>query len=201
MTPSRLREVAGAVLLGGASSRMGRDKASVTLGGVAMATRIARRLGELCADVVLVGGIAPPDAPGRRVPDPDGPACPLRGLAGAFAATHAERVLVVATDLPLVTPTVLLALVAWPGAAAVAPRQGGRAQPLCALYERAPALAAAERRLRDGRLSAHGLLEELDAAYLDDADLARVDPDGRALSNLNAPEELARAEAWLARAT
>jgi len=201
MSPGRLRDVAGAVLLGGASTRMGRDKAAVTLGGVALATRIARRLAELCEDVLLVGGTAPPDAAGRRVPDVDAPACPLRGLASAFAAAHAERVLVVATDLALVTPALLLGLVAWPRAAAVAPRTGGRVQPLCALYERAPALAVAERRLRGGRLSAHGLLEELDAVYLDDADLARLDPEARALSNLNAPDELAQAEAWLSRAT
>ena len=55
----RLRDVAGAVILGGGSTRMGRDKARVTIDGVAAATRIARILGALFEDVMLVGGDPP----------------------------------------------------------------------------------------------------------------------------------------------
>ena len=150
----RLRDVAGAVILGGRSTRMGRDKASLTVGGVAAATRIARVLAELFEDVLLVGGDPPSSAPGRRVPDPPGPACPLRGIVAALAAASAERVLVVATDLPLVTPALLLAMVAWPRAEVVVPRPGGVAQPLCALYEREVARRAA---LARRRLVAHTL--------------------------------------------
>jgi molybdopterin-guanine dinucleotide biosynthesis protein A len=179
---------------------MGHDKAHLAIGGVAAATRIACVLAELFEDVLLVGGDPPPGAPGRKVPDPPGPPCPLRGMVAALAAASAERVLIVATDLPLVTPALLLAIVAWPRAQAVAPRPGGVPQPLCALYERAPAERAASARLDSGRLAAKGLLTELEAAYLEDADLAEVDPDGAALVNLNTPEDLARAEALVARA-
>jgi len=195
----RLREVAGAVLLGGRSTRMGRDKASLTIGGVAAATRVARVLESLCEEVLLVGGDPPPNAPGRRVPDPPGPSCPLRGIVAALDAARAERVLVVATDLALVTPAVLLAIVAWPRADVVVPRPGGVAQPLCALYQREVARRLSAARLRDGRLAVQELILELHASYLDDPDLAEVDPAGSALANLNTPEDLARAEALVAR--
>ena len=61
-----------------------------------------------------MGGDPPGDASGRRVSDPDGPRCALRGVTSALESAREERVLIVATDLPLVTPDLLLALVAWP---------------------------------------------------------------------------------------
>jgi molybdopterin-guanine dinucleotide biosynthesis protein A len=188
--------VSGAVLLGGAGSRIGRDKAALTVGGVAAAARVARTLGRLCEEVLLVGGTPPEGTPGRRVPDvEDAPRCALRGLVSALGAARAPRVLVVATDLPLVTPALLLALVAHPEANVVAARPGGLPQPLCALYAREPALAAAAARLARGELALKGLLAELGARFLADGDLAAVDPAGIALSNVNTVEDWARVEA------
>jgi molybdopterin-guanine dinucleotide biosynthesis protein A len=191
--------VSGALLVGGTSQRMGRDKAHVALAGEAVATRLARLLAELCEEVLLVGGDPPADAPGRRVPDVEGPRCALRGLASALAAAHTERVLVLATDLPFVSEALLLALVAWPEADVVLPRDPGGSQPLCAVYRREPALRAASRRLAAGeRLALHELLAELEVRTLPQDVLAALDPDGSALSNLNTPEDLARARARVA---
>ena len=191
----RFANVAGAVLTGGASARMGSDKAALAIGGVASATRVARCLALLCEDVVLVGGNPPPDAPGRRAPDGEGPRSALRGLVAALEATRAERVLVVATDLPFVTPDLLLALVAWPEADAVVPRTADGIHPLCALYRRESALAAARRHLAEERLALSALLGALATRYLEGDDLRAVDPDGTALLNVNTPEDLARATA------
>jgi molybdopterin-guanine dinucleotide biosynthesis protein A len=190
----RIGNVAGAVLVGGASSRMGQDKAHLPVGGVAGATRAARLLGSLFEEVLLVGGSPPADAPGRRVADGDGPVCALRGLVAALAAAAAPRVVVVATDLPLLSPDLLLALVAWPEADAVVPRTSHGAQPLCALYARDAVLPAARARLAAGELALHGLLDAVPTAYLEPADLARLDPDGSALFNLNTPQDLATLE-------
>ena len=89
---------------------MGSDKAHAEIGGIALATRIAGLLARLFEDVMLVGGDPPPDAPGRRVPDTEGPTGALRGLVTALEAARAPQVLVVATDLPLLTPDLVLAL-------------------------------------------------------------------------------------------
>lgn len=189
--PGRIANITGAVLIGGFSLRMGRDKARLEIGGEPLATRTARLLAELFEDVVLVGGDPPPGAPGRRVADPEGPACALRGLVGALAAARAPRVLVVATDLPLLTPELLLALVAWPEADVVLPRAGGRFEPLCALWSR-EALGPARARLADGRLALHELVGALDAVALEGEDLRSVDPEGQALANANTPEDWER---------
>jgi molybdopterin-guanine dinucleotide biosynthesis protein A len=190
----RIGNVAGAVLAGGASSRMGRDKAHLEVGGVAGATRAARLLESLFEEVLLVGGNPPADAPGRRVPDGAGPACALRGLVAALAAAAAPRVLVVATDLPRLGEDLPLALVAWPEADAVVPRTSRGPQPLCALYARDAVLPVARARLASGELALHGLLAALRTAYLEPADLARLDPQGTALFNLNTPDDLAALE-------
>lgn len=196
----RIATISAAVLAGGASSRMGRDKAFAKIRGVAAAARIAQLLGDLFEEVLLVGGEPPREAPGRRVADPEGPTSALRGLTSALDAAAGERVLVVATDLPLVTRALLLALVAWPEADAVVPRTDDGCHPLCALYRRDTALPVARSRLAAGELKLSGLLDALDTRYLDGRDLEQVDPEGIALINVNTPEDLARAESLLASA-
>ncbi len=215
MSDGRLANVSAALLIGGASTRMGRDKALLTLSGVALATRIARLLGSLVEDVMLVGGTPPAEAAGRRVADLDGPASSLRGLASALAAARTPRVLVVATDLPLVTPALLLGLLARPPAHAVVPRRpdpaktdagtgagpaSGRAprlrtDPLCAVYDVAAVLPRAREQLTSGRLALRSLLDRIEVDFVEGEDLAALDPGGHALDNTNTPEEWAAAEA------
>jgi molybdopterin-guanine dinucleotide biosynthesis protein A len=190
-TEGRLANVAAALLLGGASTRMGADKAQLALGGEPLATRLARLLATLCEDVLLVGGAPPESAPGRRVADPDAPRSALRGLVGALEAASAERVLVLATDLVGVSADLLLALVAAPDADAVVPRTPAGAEPLCALYRREPVLREARARLARGELALHALLAALDVHWLEGDDLLAAGGDARALANVNTPADLA----------
>ena len=195
-----LGNVTGAVLVGGASTRMGSDKAQRPFAGVASATRTSHLLAAHFEDVLLVGGDPPADATGRRVADGDGPRCALRGLVAALGAARGERVLVVATDLPLLTPALLLALVAWPAADVVSPRNAaGHLEPLCAIWTREPALAAAREQLAAGRLALHALIARLGARALEGDDLRAVDPGGVALSNANTPDQWSHLESLASR--
>ncbi len=178
---------------------MGREKASLELGGVELATRLARLLDDLVEELLLVGGEPPASAPGRRVEDPVGPACALRGLVGALEASRAEQVLVLATDLPLVTPELLLALVASPEADAVVPCPAEGPQPLCALYRREPVLRVARARLDAGKLALRGMLDDLSTTRLEGDELLVLDPTGRVLLNVNTPEDLEVARLHLGR--
>lgn len=198
MSEGRFAEIAGALLLGGASERMGSDKAVLEVAGEAAARRTARLLASLFEEVLLVGGEPTEGTPGRRVADPAGPRCALRGLVGALEAARAPRVLVVATDLPGLTADLLLALVALPEADVVVPRtSGGGLEPLCALYRRESVLPLARARLGAGELALHGLIGALAATTLAGGTLAAFDPDGAALANANTPEDWARARARL----
>src|SRR5262245_57529654 len=182
-----LANVSAALLLGGASERMGSDKALLEIEGAPAAERLAGRLASLCEDVLLVGGTPPPGAAGRRVRDPEGPRSALRGVVAALEAARGEHVLVLATDLFGVTEELLLALVAAPEADVVAPRTERGPEPLCALYRREPALREARARLAAGRLALHELLAVLRVSWLEGDDLAALGPPERLLANVNDP--------------
>ncbi len=102
-----MAETIGVVLAGGASRRMGRDKAAMAVAGETLAARAARLLLGLCPRVVLADGgrgLLPdlpslPDAPGQG---------PAAGILGAARAWPGHPLLVLACDLPRV-PAALLA--------------------------------------------------------------------------------------------
>jgi molybdopterin-guanine dinucleotide biosynthesis protein A len=192
-TEGRLAAVAAAILVGGRSSRMGRDKASLVLEaeGVSLLERAARMVAPLASEVWIVGGpVRHVDGVATRwTADPPGAECALRGLVAALEASDRELVWVIAVDLPHLEPELLLALFAHPPAEAVVPRHGGRVHSLCGLYRRAPVLEAARRRLAAGENALRDLLDEIDTAYLEGEDLEAIDPDGRQLINVNTPEQ------------
>jgi molybdopterin-guanine dinucleotide biosynthesis protein A len=191
---SRFATVSAAILVG-CRAEVGASRLAVA--GVANTTRIANRLVRLFEDVMLVGADSPPEAPGRRVADVAGPECALRGVVSALEAARTERVLVVACDLPLISSELLLALVAWPEADLVLPRTRDGLQPACALFRRDAVLPIARTRLADGRLALRALAEVLETSEIGPDDVARIDPLGSALTPVDTPARLERAEALL----
>ncbi len=127
--------VAGILLTGGTSRRMGFDKASIPIGGVPCAARVAKVLRAVVAHAVEVG----PGTSGlpavREEPPGGGPLVAVCAGARALEESGSTRpALVVACDLPLVTESVLRTLADWPGSRSVVPMIGGRPQPLCARW-------------------------------------------------------------------
>jgi molybdenum cofactor guanylyltransferase len=188
--------VAAAVLAGGASRRMGRDKATLAVGGVELASVALAAAARVADPVVLV---APEGHPARRlatrlVTDPG--RGPLAALAAALDALDADHVLVLAGDHPGLRVELLAHLVGLaPGAEAVACRRGPRLEPLVAVYRRAPALALARARLAEaaGDHSLAGLLAGLGTLVVEEPRWRALDPDGRSFVDLDDPADL---EAW-----
>jgi len=174
---------------------MGSDKAQLEWQGNAWATRTARLLDRLFDETLLVGGAPAPDAPGRRITDLPGPTCALLGVATALEAASNERVLVVATDLPLLEADLLLALTAWPEADAVVPVDPHGEQPLCAIYGREACLPVAHARLEANQLALRGWLDELETSRVSLSELGFDFEGATLLTNVNTPQELANLEA------
>jgi len=192
----------GAVLAGGESRRMGRDKAEIVIDGEPLLARTARTLLEVFGEVLVVGGerAASGLPPGvRALPDERPGLGPVGGIATALASSSNDMVFVCACDMPLLDTKAVSALVDAAlrarGARAVAPRVGGEVHPLAAVYARG-CLDAARAALDGGRLSAREFLEEVRAVYVDIDVGSHV---ARALTNVNTPEELAKVEAELGR--
>jgi molybdopterin-guanine dinucleotide biosynthesis protein A len=192
-----MQDVEGFILVGGASSRMGEDKARLTLGGRDFVGRIREALGDLTEKVTLVGSAercaAWPRLP--SVPDFYVEWGALGGLHAALAACRAEWAVVAACDLPFVTGELFLRLASLrENFDAVVPVQGdGRWQPLCALYRAKAAGTLAAGLIAAGERRPRALLDRLRTrrvAFDELSDLVGAD---LFFTNVNTPEDYARA--------
>ncbi|HEV8626359.1 MAG TPA: molybdenum cofactor guanylyltransferase [Acidimicrobiia bacterium] len=162
--PQRPAAVGGLLLTGGASRRMGTDKALIEVGGQRLVDRTAAVL-RAVADPVVEVGPGWSDLPAvREDPPGSGPLAALSaGAAALRAAGHDGPVLVLAVDMPRVSVELLQFLAGRAGTATAVPRAGGHPQPMCARYG-PDVLAAVDERLAAGGRSLRDLLETLAAS-------------------------------------
>jgi molybdenum cofactor guanylyltransferase len=200
---------AGIVLAGGRSTRMGRPKAALEWHGSTLLQRVAGIVGRAVDGPVVVV-----KAPGQELPELPGGVTiatdaregrgPLQGLAaGLAAAGDAHWAYVSATDLPLLHPAFVAAVL---GAAqredvdVAVPVAHGFRHPLAAAY-RTALLPEVERLVAKDLMKPGLLLErarvlELDeASLLRDRELAARDPKLLSLLNVNDQAEFERARA------
>jgi molybdenum cofactor guanylyltransferase len=184
--------VIGALLAGGAGSRLGAEsKPAALLGGRPLASYPAAALTEVCDEVAIVckGDTSLPELPGvSRWEEPDEPRHPLTGIVHALERAEAP-VLVCAADMPFVTPDACRTLlqVASQGAEAVVATADGVMQPTFALYA-VSALDLLRAAPSDAPLTA--TIETLDPL--------RVAMPTALVRSVNTPEDLAEAEELLA---
>ncbi len=196
MTPNS--EIAGFILAGGESTRMGRNKAALELGGVPMLVRTARLVEAVAGTPRIVGNLNGFDSFGLTAIADDWPgAGPLGGIATAVRVSTAPWNLVVACDLPYLTQPwleFLLARALASQADAVIPMNTRGAEPLCAMYhkncERAirAALDRGIRKVTDG-------LSEVLVELIDPFEWKAFDSEGLLFKNMNSPEDYEEARA------
>ncbi len=195
------RAATAAILLGGDSKRMGRDKATLNWQGHSLLEHVHRQVAPLVAEVLLVTrpdridttrALAPPDA--RVIADTIDARGPLAGIHAALrAATHAS-VLALACDMPRVSPPLLAGLLDDPRGDVVIPRPGAFFEPLPAVYRRS-CLPAIEAVLEQGSARVPAFFSAVRLSVWDDARLRALDPDLASLANWNRPEDIPGAEA------
>jgi molybdenum cofactor guanylyltransferase len=185
--------LAGVVLCGGRSGRMGVDKALVDAGGEPLVARAARTLAEVAEPVFLA-----PGRPGRLGPDlgyeevedelPD--AGPLGGLVAAMAASPHPLVAALAVDMPFASPAVFRLLRrVHAGEDAVVPIAALGPEPLHAVYA-VRCLASLRGALAGGRFGVRSALRSLLVREVPESEWRQADPSGRFALNLNRVEDL-----------
>ena len=174
-------DCSGYVLVGGRSSRMGRDKATLPFHGTTLAESIAREVVLAAGSAVLVGNASLGIAdlyPGEG---------PLGGILTALHHSRTDWNLIVACDMPFAQAGFLRKLLEAArdsGADALMPRgPAGLPEPLCAVYHRR-ARGAIQARFDAGIRKITRALEDLLVVWLD-----VVEAD--CFQNLNTPEEWA----------
>lgn len=177
------------ILAGGAASRLGGiDKMVLRVGEASLLDRVLAAAEPLCSRLVVVGPVRPTTAPGvvfTTESTPGGGPVPAV-LAGLAEAGGADKVFVLAADLPLLSTTALeqlvVALKETAAGAAAAACDNGDPNPLLAVY-RYEVLRSAAQRLRAGAagVAAAQLLPE-------DTVVVPIDPDDSI--NVNTPADL-----------
>lgn len=170
------------ILTGGASSRLGRDKAFVEVDGLPLVLRVANALAEAATVTAVGGDVVGLSQLGLEAVDDNHPGeGPLGGIAQALTIGAAGVVLVVACDMPFLDGATVRALVQSLGVydCAVATVDGVR-QPTLAAWRRGAPVAPA---FLDGERSPRRLLSSLDVVEVPLGD-ARVAYD------VDTPEDL-----------
>ncbi len=181
---SRVRNSSGApliifILAGGRSSRMGRDKSRLLLGGKTFLQRV-------------IGTARHLDVPVELITDDDTPGLgPIGGVATAFNRFRFQRALFLSCDMPLITPELLRQFAEARGAL-FASDNGRPGFPFLLTRNAGSALKAA---LKQKRYSIQEFSQALQADLL-------VPEDPHQLANINTPEDYETVrQAWQAQRT
>ena len=212
-TPIPIPDIAGFVLAGGKSIRMGRDKASLSFAGQPLAVRALNLLREVGLPASLAGANSSLASFAPVVPDLEPGLGPLGGICAALASTSARRAVFLPVDLPLLPASLITLLVHHAQVTrrpVTLPAVGGFTQTFPVVLDRAvlPSLAA---ELAAGRRGCFAAFQAASAnlgqpvsvvpveLLVQSGQLAHPDaiPAFRWFLNVNSPDDLERAQALL----
>lgn len=207
----------GIVLAGGASRRMGQSKAWIKLGGRFFIVRVVEVLRQVCDEILIVANDAAEframDV--RVVPDEFPDTGSLGGLYSGLKAAEDALVVAVACDMPFLNPAVLRFLISLsPGYDIVIPsvrdarkagQQGTTADtakkknlhPLHAVY-RKTCLTPMREAIAGDDLRMISFHHAVRVRMVGQTELQPLDRGFLSLWNVNTPEELQRASAFVA---
>ncbi|MCL4296011.1 MAG: molybdenum cofactor guanylyltransferase [Anaerolineae bacterium] len=190
--------VSVAILAGGQSKRMGRDKAFLEVGDQPVIERVVSRVRGLTDDL-FISANEPEKYACLGLPIvadiyPDKAA--LGGMYSVIQAARHPHVLVVACDMPFLHVGLLQYLIELAPTADVVVPLINPPQPetLHAVYSKV-CLPAVERRLLADQLRIIGFFDEVSVRYLERAEVARFDPQFYSFLNMNTPEEWEKVQA------
>jgi molybdopterin-guanine dinucleotide biosynthesis protein A len=188
-------QLSGFVLAGGKSTRMGQDKAAITLNGLTLLQHALAALREVCRDVAILGKH---ELYGNLGPVYEDifPGCgPLGGIHAALSNSQTQFNLIIAVDTPFLAPEFLSYLAERAidsDAIVTTPKIEDYTQPLFTVYS-LDFLPIAEQSLRSGNYKIVPLFPEGRTLVIQEAELRQFAFAADMFENLNTPEDLARA--------
>jgi len=193
--------VAGYILAGGGSTRFGRDKALVEVGGMPMLERMIELLQRVTKQVKIVAPPAKYDAFAAEIVQDRWPGeGPLGGIITALkdaakSPAVCEWNLIVSCDMPFLTGEWLAFLgerAASSKAQVVIPHSAGGPEPLCACY-RTDAAEPLVKAFGSGVRKIMEAVKHVTMEVLDEADWKRFDSAGRLFWNMNTAADYEKA--------
>ena len=188
-------DAAGFVTAGGASSRMGRDKAWLELGGLTMIEHVIAAIRPVTSSVSVIANR--PEYQRLGVPlyqDENFGVGPMEAIRVALANANAARVVLVGCDMPFVTPELfrLLLKLSDTHQAVVPLDTTGRLEPLCAVYA-VDALSTVTELIADGARKIRLLFDRISTRYVGFDQLCHLRGADLFFENINTEQEYRRA--------
>ena len=184
--------VVAAILAGGKSRRMGQDKAFVKIDGVFMIEKVLDVITPLISQTVIIANN--PEAYRRfSLPvyaDTITGMGPLSGLHTAFEKTGAEKILLVACDMPHINPDIVRYLIEydeWKEEALI-PFAGGREQGLLALYKRS-AIDKVANDILQKAIQFDQFRKVISKRLIAEEELEKIEPSLKTFDNINSQED------------
>ena len=174
-----------AILIGGDSSRMGSDKATFQVDGVAMANRVAAAAAEAgAAEILMIGGTQAraKNLSGAWKKDAFPGEGPLGGVITALKAAEHDTVVVLSCDMPFITAAVINSLVRGLADAQATVGRTDRLNWLCAAWSKEECLKPLQGVWKRNERAVHR------AAVL--LDVVEVPVPAVAVRNVNTPSDL-----------
>lgn len=188
--------ISAAILVGGLSRRMGRDKAFVSVGGVPMALAVARILKRVTGSMpfLVAKSVKKYESLGLPVVRDEMPhRCALAGIHAALDHAQTSRVLITTCDQPFLSPKLLREMIHTSGTVVVCEiRRDERSglEPFPGIYSR-ELLDVLSDSFADGVLSVQENLFAVGFPTILDERLVRsLDPELKTFRNLNTRETL-----------
>lgn len=184
---------------GGASTRMGNDKALLPFNGEPLIQRVMARLASIADEIFIVSNhperfkafdlpVYPDELPGIGA---------LGGLYTALTRANGDLLAMAACDMPFAEPKLLEHManeMVDTAIDAMVPKTNGYYEPAFAVYRRSVCLPLVRQSIDLGEKRLISWFERARIETLPDATLAELDPLRRAFVNVNTPEEFAAAE-------
>jgi molybdopterin-guanine dinucleotide biosynthesis protein A len=185
------RPLAGVVLCGGRSTRMGFDKATLRFQGETLLHRALARLDTVCDPVMVAPGDLALTLTGRAsAADAVHDSGPLGGLVTALRLSRHRLLAVVAVDLPWIDPQLLRLLADAIGEHDVAVCETAHGiEPLHAVYSTSLLEAAETALISDDRSMRH-LIAGSNALYMSESDWRAAGISEDFTYNVNTPQDL-----------
>ena len=178
-------QVSAAILAGGSSSRMGRDKALLELNGQTLLSIQVSRLRRAGVPDIMISGTDHPCPGARNIADETPHQGPLGGICACMKAARFPALLVLSVDVPLIAEETIRGLIASHEGGITVLEHAGRPEPLIAVHDCALA-EEAERILRSDKRAVMRLFDTKDVKRY------AYQGDERLLAGCNTPEEYAR---------
>lgn len=184
----KITNTSAVILAGGKSSRMGRDKSQLEIGDTTFSKKLLADFSRHFENVYLsVSADCQLSGPGI-IHDDNESLGPLSGLMAAVKGTIGDNVFICATDMPFADPEIAVLLVEMIGDsdACLVRRSDGKIETAFSVFSKR-ILPQLQDELDNGKRSIMGLVDRINARFVDEKELGSISDD--AFLNVNTPED------------